>query len=400
MSGLPPQIFQDPLDFLEAICEALELTETQRLSAERSYAAVGEWFNRDDSSIAFLNPVIYPQGSIALGTTVKPLHRSDFDVDLICQLDVGWSISAQDLFLLVERELQAHGTYRKMLSRKNRCIRMNYEPDYHLDVTPAKPNWTMGGTHILVPDRELKVLKDSNPKGYVAFFKGIAQMPPKIRHLVMLANEARVSNKAVVEPLPQETTFEKKALQRIVQILKRHRDLYFADNPMLAVISVIITTLAAKSYQRVVSHEFDSLTDFVEAVVRDIPNGVEKRETASGIEWWIPNPSSPSENFAEKWNASPEKKQAFDAWHVAVLSALDEVMKPKTPGLHALAANNSVLLGERLVKRVLANHGKKVLSLQNTGQIAVGASSIGLSVTSPTKAVVGTTVRPNTYFGS
>ena len=41
----------------------------------------------------------------------------------------------------------------------------------------------------------------------------------------------------------------KSPLQRCVQILKRHRDVMFADNLDSKPISIIITTLAGKAYQ-------------------------------------------------------------------------------------------------------------------------------------------------------
>jgi hypothetical protein len=51
---------------------------------------------------------------------------------------------------------------------------------------------------------------------------------------------------ADVDELP---TYQwKTPLQRCVQILKRHRDVMFADHPAAKPISVIITTLAASAY--------------------------------------------------------------------------------------------------------------------------------------------------------
>ncbi len=397
MSGLPPQLFRNPIDLLELLCEELELTDTQKESAERSYNSVSEWLNDRDSAIARYRPHIHPQGSIALGTTVKPHNRTDFDIDLICLLQVMHEISATDLFHLVYNRLNAHGTYKNMLSRMNRCARLDYEPDYHLDITPAKPH-LIGGTHIYVPDRALAVLKDSNPKGYVDWFTRIGHRIPEINRLIALSN-ARIENRASVEPLELQQSFEKKPLQRIVQILKRHRDLYFEKTPDMAVISVIITTLTAISYNRLVGIEYATMEDFVEAVVLDLPNGLECRQFRGQVEWWLANPSSPTENFAEKWNTDPKKKEAFDKWHAHTVATLDQVLRPEPRGLHNFAAANSRLMGENLVNRVMANHGKRILSLQETGGLNVLTGASGLTLGSSPKTS-GMPVRRNTYYGA
>ena len=396
MSGLPPQLFHNPIDLLELLCKELELTDTQKLSAERSYNTVSEWLNDRDSAIARYRPHIHPQGSIALGTTVKPHNRADFDIDLVCLLQVMHGISASELFHLVYDCLYMHGTYKKMISRKNRCVRLDYEPDYHLDITPAKPH-LIGGTHIYVPDRALATLKDSNPKGYIEWFTTIGHRSPSIRRIMTFANE--MTNRATVEPLELQQSFEKKPLQRIVQILKRHRDLYFEKTPDLVVISVIITTLTAMSYNRLIGTEFATMEDFVEAVVRDLPNGLECRQFGNQVQWWLPNPSSPAENFAEKWNAEPKKKEAFDKWHAHTLATLDQVLRPQAPGLHNFAAANSRLMGENLVNRVMASHGKKVLYLQETGGLNVLTGASGLTLGSSPKTS-GMPVRRNTYYGA
>jgi hypothetical protein len=396
MSGLPPYTFQNALDLLELLCEELELTESQRQAAERSYATVGEWLNAPGSAIARYSPHIHAQGSIALGTTVRPHNRADFDIDLVCLLEFLQGVSAAELFRLVHDRLNEHGTYTKMISRKNRCVRLDYQPDYHLDITPAMPH-RLQGTHIYVPDRALATLKDSNPKGYIDWFLAIGRRMPNIRRMLVLANE--MSNRATVEPLTLQQSFEKKPLQRIVQILKRHRDLHFEKSPDIAVISVTITTLTAISYERLVGREFETTEDFVEAVVRDLPNGLQRRQVGAAVHWWLPNPSSPGENFAEKWNDDPRKKTAFDQWHASVLVALDDVLRPKAAGLHTFAAANSRLMGEKLVNRAMESHGKRMLSLQDGGKLAVSTGAAGL-VLGTTSAARAMPVRSNTYFGA
>src|SRR2546430_136900 len=44
-------------------------------------------------------------------------------------------------------------------------------------------------------------------------------------------------------------------------------------------------------------------------------------ENRHGI-WWVPNPAHEEENFADKWNEYPERREAFIAWHRDVTGVL------------------------------------------------------------------------------
>src|SRR6185312_17164056 len=120
---------------------------------------------------------IYPQGSIALGTTVRPLATAEFDVDLVCHLPSIKSVSdAQSIKTLVGDRLKEHGTYKERLEEKQRCWRIHYANQFHLDITPSIPNSGCHRGGELVPDKVLKEWKPTNPKGYIAQFDYYAAM--------------------------------------------------------------------------------------------------------------------------------------------------------------------------------------------------------------------------------
>ena len=94
----------------------MQLTNSQYQDAERSYRAVGEWLSAPGSQLRAYDPDIIPQGSMALGTTVKPRQREEFDVDLICRLNIDWTrVGPTSVYTLVAERLCEHETYRKML---------------------------------------------------------------------------------------------------------------------------------------------------------------------------------------------------------------------------------------------------------------------------------------------
>lgn len=100
-------------------------------------------------------------------------------------------------------------------------------------------------------------------------------------------------------------------LQLAIQILKRHRDIYFADSVEIKPISVILTTLAA--------HAYDNETRLAAALISIVDRMTDFIETRKGIKW-IANPSHPTENFADRWVEDPARQDAFYSWH-AVVSA-------------------------------------------------------------------------------
>jgi hypothetical protein len=90
--------------------------------------------------------------------------------------------------------------------------------------------------------------------------------------------------------------YVKTTLQRTVQALKRHRDIYFADKPEDRPASIIITTLAARAYPGA-----GSLYEVLLHVTRTMPSLVEQ---CDGV-WWVENPVQPDENFAHRWRRKP-----------------------------------------------------------------------------------------------
>ena len=224
---------------LDQICQALELTAAQLEAARTSYEAVAEWLSGSD------NPLlkwidIYAHGSTGLGTTVKPIGREDFDVDLICKvLRFTADRPPAELKRIVGDRLKENARYAAMLEEKKRCWRLNYAREYHLDISPTINNAKCANGGELVPDKKLREFKPTNPKGYKALFERRAALIPTLRMQKALAAEDR----AAVEPFPVHGT-AKGILRRTVQILKRHRDVHFLEVvEEIAPISIIITIL-------------------------------------------------------------------------------------------------------------------------------------------------------------
>ena len=82
------------------------------------------------------------------------------------------------------------------------------------------------------------------------------------------------------------------------------------------VISIILTTLAAKAYAKLVeARVYPTLIDFAIDVVDDMSNDIRIFEHAGKPFYVIENPAVEGENFADKWNSDAKLPTAFREWH-------------------------------------------------------------------------------------
>lgn len=386
-----------PLDFLrktqltgvlESACQVLELSPSQLELAEQRYVTIGKWLAEADDQF-LRTSTIYPQGSIALQTMVKPVGGNEHDVDLVCFVPMVSSYTPPGtLKKLIGDRLASNDRYKGMLEEKPRCWRINYANEFHLDITPSIPNPLCREGGELVPDRKLRAWKATNPKGYRRWFEERAVLQPTIQ-----IYEARMAEtRAEIEALPGPTRF-KGVLRRCVQLFKRHRDVFFAARaPELAPISIILTTLAAKSYALCVTRNtYETELDVLVDVLRSMPAFVESSYVDGREQYFVWNETTQGENFAEKWNADPRLAEAFHLWQ---RQALQDFQKPlAASGLDEVRNQLSGWLGKEVTGKALAVVSEEVAAKRTAGQLAV-TPRIGLTTTS-----IGTTVRRNTFFG-
>ncbi len=301
---------------IENLIESLELPEAAYKKAQKRYEDLGQWFDRDESSVAVYDPHIFPQGSFSLGTAIRPIDDDEeYDLDLACKFGTGitkTNHTQAQLKELIRVELEAYRKIRGIenhLEEKHRCWRLEYQDDlsFHMDIVPCIPAdeeqrgflfnamKTAGLNESLATKASLTTVsitddrhpnyqhltndwKISNPEGYAEWFRN--RMKPTGPQLILA--------KAQIDPVPVFT--EKTPLQRVIQILKRHRDNWSRDNPDVKPISIIITTLAARAYR--------GETDIVEAL-KNVLSGM--GQFINPTQPRVPNPVDPEEDFADRW---------------------------------------------------------------------------------------------------
>jgi hypothetical protein len=374
---------------LEHICQALELTPTQHELAKRRYEAIGEWLADADNHL-LKALTIYPHGSIALGTTVKPHGHFEHDVDLVSRAaDVAMRTEPFALKKAVGDRLKEHSYYASILEEKRRCWRLNYAGEFHLDITPSIVNPTCPNGGELVPDKELQRWKASNPQGYRRWFEELAQLLPRIRFAKALAED-----RADVAPFPRQTAL-KGVLRRTVQVAKRHRDIHFEhDTDGAAPISILITTLLGQAYAICAPNTYDTELQLIVEIIRLMPSLIEGPLTTGHTRWAVWNPTTQGENFAEKWNANPALPSAFFTWHVTLLEDVERLTT--IFGFDQLKKSLSESFGPRPTSKAMDAITTAVSVARERGKLSV-VPTIGLSTAVNS---TGTNVRGNTFFGA
>lgn len=393
-------------DILEEIGKTLDITQEQHEAAVRSYEFVGEWLAKEDSPLRKYSPEILPQGSFMLGTMIRPENDDDeLDIDLVCRFEGKNPQWTQfDLKQIVGDRLKSNGTIKKLLKIPDgkRCWTLEYSESakFHMDVLPSivSSGYKMvlekafgradiegiDSLAIRITDKthpkyttatNPKEWLKSNPFGYGIWFEQMASLTYRKSLLI----------EAAVQPVPRYQK-EKLPLQRVVQILKRHRDMMFNgldDKP----ISIIITTLAARAYRKEVN-----LTEALLNVVDRMPLEIEERYSPrhGRIIKWIANPVNPDENFADKWPDNASKEQNFYTWLGQVRTDIHAALQQK--GMHKIQESLEKPFGKDTIRKSFTNYAESRLRLRETGalKMAPGTGTLG---------AVGTTVRNHTFHG-
>ena len=296
-------------EFLEEMLDRLgghlDLPRSTTQEIEGHYKAVQEYLCGDDF-FQSRDILIYPQGSMRLGTVNRGLPDEDVDLDFVLQVS-GSTHNTEPLKLYdrVWRRLYENERYRPMLIKKKRCIQLTYKSNFHMDILPAISAKDTGqDTRILVPDRDLKDWTFSNPKGYADWFDRESKRIQR-RYILEKAGAPTFSGDHEVEELPDpEPHSSKMPLKKSVRLIKRHRDVYFSEKPELKPISIVLTTLATQRYNGSID-VYESMAEIINGIdlwIRERGNNIPVVENPTDKE----EEEHERENFADKWRKDPE----------------------------------------------------------------------------------------------
>ncbi len=362
-------------DLLDKMAEEIQLDSSRYERMKISYEAIKKWIDDDEKFFKPYSYDVYPHGSVRILTTVKPIGKEEFDLDIVIHLKSTTLHSPIRIYSELKRRLQESERYKGMLESKNRCIRLNYSGDFHMDILPGIQEYTYDQNRIKVPDRELGDWVSSNPRGYGDWFITKANS----------VKESLLEQVRMAEKLPPDNFKNKKPLQLAVQLIKRYRDIYFLKDAEFKTSSIILTTIAGQFYQGEASI-FDTVDNIITTIRQKVSQPAGRLK--------ILNPVNSSEDFTDKWDNEPEYYEAFKKF---ANHLYNEWQKLKMQ--HGVLEEGTImkgLFGDDVFKKAQTNQTlfieelrrNKLLGVTRNAGILASASSVDTAA-----------FKTNTFFG-
>lgn len=355
---------KEKFEDLNKLVSGLDISPSMHQDAENKYKALGEFLKSKE-----IECDIYPQGSFALGTTIRPLKEnkhSDYDLDFICLLKYNKNLySAFDIRNIIEEALK-NSIYKDKLTPYDKCLTISYAQNFNIDILPSVYKFSEESNYILITHKKNENNVEyfsANPKDYVNWFENInLRYPSAKENTYSYYCESVQDNK--IEELP--SLFKRTSLQRVIQILKYHRDHYYSKRKKndKKVISAIITTICTQIADEINRFDLD-IENLLKVIVDELKiyslhltnssdifdqrYSEKKVIKKTGKNWEILNPVNSEDNLADQWNNDEEKAQLFFEWIEALR---EEFLSDKTNDIEYLYSLENIF-GESYVSSTI-----------------------------------------------
>lgn len=364
-------------DLLSDVARKIQISPTAYKEAVRHFDVVAAYIHEELSGLAHLDPVIYPQGSFRMASTISAYDdREDYDIDLLLELHINQFASPEAVLETVAKALRkGQGRLQfQSLEVKKRCVTLWYA-NMHLDVTPA----------VLIPGRQARVIGIfdthpdrpdhalANPEGFAQWFDRMVR--PQV---VMDTREVQAST----VPVPQQKPAELKTTRLLtVQLLKRFRDIRCDARDYDRMPSVLLSKIAAEAPQ---GHGL--LADLRAAASYMAPIVARPLD--------VPNPACPQDLLSDRWPKKVSSQRMLYEDLNDLVSNLDELLQEGTQVekkqiIRSLFGENAAAEGYRRAgERASAKSRDGTFAIAAGGGVA-GASASAKQVVAPTHRFYG-----------
>ena len=391
---MPANGSTDALDtLLTDVAIRIQLNRSDYDKAVDRYKAIQNWIDRDGSPLKDRVKLLYPQGSMAIGATVaSKLKTDEFDLDIVAGLDLPENVQpGLPLDILYEAIRGNPGSrYHNMVTRKTRCVTIQYSDGMHLDITPVirRPD-TMERESWIFHDRpenprERSYSLIANPYGFAKWFKdatpadqGFVQFfearESRYYELVLLAERAQG------EPVPaQEPPFQKSKAVIVLQLLKRWRNVVYDDRSGRYPPSILIAKLVADA-----ANKTSCLSDELRHQAQDMLR-VFQWYHERGHCIYAQNPVCPEDILTDRWPGSLDEQNVF----IRDLERLVESVHRLTAGcaLHEMQEILVRLFGEiparDAIRAFNEEQGKRIREGESRHRPSIGSIALSTGVAS------------------
>lgn len=246
--------FRDEIEeiLLADIAVKIQLTQTEQDTAVEHYEAIEKWLERDTSPLKGKIVRIYPQGSMAIGSTISSSQDAEeFDIDLVVELALPRdSTPAFVLGVLFEAIRGEPGSqYYDVTELNSRCVTVHYE-NMHLDLCPAileerrPPRTSVMFHHNEERGENYRHIR--NPWGFAEWFN--RSLSEDLEYAEFYVARGVAALRANAEPVPDLVPVYNKPRKVVaLQLLKRFRNHRYEQRATRGPPSVILSHLAIES---------------------------------------------------------------------------------------------------------------------------------------------------------
>lgn len=393
---------------LAEVAIRIELPPSQHQLAVERYEAVRNHVERNGSPLEGRVTLFYPQGSMAIGATIRSWRRSDgYDIDIVAEVEMPPGMSPARVFELLFEAINGEpgSRYHGKVERQTRCVTVHYADGMHLDVTPAclVDAWEPRRSDIFHANPEkppsehrrvpmnafafVEWFKENTPIAY-SFADTYGQKARK--HDSLLQQRA-----AEALPVPKHPVISgnKSASVVALQLLKRYRNMRYARRQGRLPPSVMLSKLAAE-----VEVSGRSLIEALNAISAHVLATLEAAERAGKLVD-VCNPCCADDRFTDRWPEDRAAQQLFITDFRLFRQHLAELMSGEhdLEGLRNLFAQ---MFGEGPSRSAIEDHYEEIAagirsnhrSFAPSGAVVLGAPAI----IKPTSVVA----KPHTFYGS
>ena len=368
--------------------------------------ALEKYLERDGSPLKGRIRLFYPQGSVAIGATIKSRYREEgFDIDVMVER-IGQGLDPCDtLDELYEAVRGEPGSrYYKMTERQTRCITVKYkENGIHVDLTPSELVDQQDPRHSVIfhaKPEEARNYDRRVPTNSYAFVKGYNEKFPvdtefEVEYSRWSADDERevrrVLNEAASQPaLPHsEVLGGKSAVTVALQLLKRFRNVRWENRGGRMPPSVMLSCLAYEAAVpgRSISENLIVITGHI------LDRLISASQNGHLIQ--VRNPFCPADDFTDRWPENHADQKLMIEEMNKFSRLLAELLNEGT-SIERCREILQYMFGESVGDAAIEAMGRNLAASAGIGGAAVGATS---AAASPSFANTMPSSKPATFYG-
>jgi hypothetical protein len=384
-------------DFLLDIATSIELSERDRRVANTRYYRLKEHLERPQSPLArylaHTESHIYPQGSMATGTTVVTGTDEDrFDLDALVEVEIAADKTPQQMMQLLYDALKDFPDAVKVV-RCTRCVQIQFA-FMHMDVTlldpKERPQNQRAGEIFHCPDTGQSKRVPANPYGFSQWFRAsvdasdemFVEAINKRRHEngVDRLSKGLILNEAKQDDLPMVLPPRLDAEQVVaLKLLKRYLYLRYEDRDVKRVPSIYLAKLAVD-----VGASPYGLCGQLASLAQHIKNEMD-HYVSSDKSPDERNPTYDLDKLNDRWPTNQEDMKILARDMTYLLTAIDKARKAEFTDINKIMAD---LFGEKvsarstaaLLQRAEANQGQQSRYEKGTGAAIMAGALLAPAV--------------------